>query len=176
MKNNMDYDIIEDMVDQPTNIPEADILYHWQVLDKKIHQRSIVWYAVAGLVCAGLLAFAAFSANFLFAIMILLFIFIIIIKQSKPGQNLPVLILYDGLWIGSDFYPWKDFKSFYILYVPNEVHKVYFEFKSIKPDMYVEFGDENPMEIREALLQVLKEDLEKDEESFSDVLQRLLKI
>jgi hypothetical protein len=164
------------MAELPSNIREEDILYHWQSVKGRMHQRTSVWYVVATLIGLGFIAYAIWTANFLFAVMVLLVTFIIIIQQANPNRVVDVYVLYQGILIGNDFYAWKRFKSFYILYEPDVLQKVYFEFKNPRPDIYVEFGEEDPLEIRDVLLQILKENLDKDDESLSDVMQRLLKL
>lgn len=164
------------MAELPLNIRDEDILYRWQVVKGRMHHRTSTWYIVATIIGLGFIAYSIWTTNFLFAVMVLLVTFIIIIQQANPNQVVDVLVLYQGLLVGNAFYPWKDFKSFYILYEPEVLQKVYFEFKAPRPDMYVEFGDENPLEIRDSLLQVLKENLDKEDESFTDTLQRILKL
>ncbi|MCH7492666.1 hypothetical protein IID19_03715, partial [Patescibacteria group bacterium] len=62
-------------------------------------------------------------------------------------------------------------------YEPPEVKNLYFDFKTgIRPSISISLESQNPVNIRKKLLEYLEEDTEKENESFSDGLSRMLKL
>jgi len=86
-------------------------------------------------------------------------------------------ITEDGIFIGSKFIEYEDLRSFYIIYYPPEIKNLYFETKSvIKQRIVVPLEDQNPVYIREILLNYLDEDLEKEEIPSSESISNIFKL
>ena len=151
--------------------------FHWVIPEYTQHERGRGWYVVAGLVGIGLVAWAIYTTNFLFAVLIALTAIILLVRHSEMPSQLMVSIFEDGVQIGEQFFPFRDLKSFWIIYEPPEVRMLYFDFKSSwRPRLPVRLEEENPIQIRHFLLKYLEGDLSRESEPTSDALSRLLRL
>ena len=155
---------------------DLKVIYQWLIKSKVDHQRGMLWYIVMTSLAIALFVYSIFTANFLFAIMIILVIFIVILRDYMPTKDINFIITNRGLIVGEKFMAYKDISEFYIIYEPPTIKKLYFNPKGIRPEFSIELYDNNPIEIREYLLKVLREDLEKESESTSDFLERMFKL
>jgi len=153
------------------------ILASWRVPEFEKHQRSIIWYIGFGLLGTALLIYAFWTMNFLFALIIIIAAFVVYIQEKTEPRQVKFLISAKGIKIGKKFYPYKDINKFWILYNPPEVKKLYFTFNNMLSfRLMVPLKNQNPLKIRDILLQFLEEDLEKEEEPMSEVVGRWAKI
>lgn len=149
----------------------------WDTPEYEEHERGRLWYVVAGIIIALLLIFCVYTANLLFALIIVITSFVIILQHTRRPERYKFAITGSGIVIGDNFYPYEDLDSFWIAYSPPEVKKVYFTFKSsFKPEIYVHLEDQNPLLVRDTLLDYLDEDLEREDETTSDQLRRFLRL
>ncbi len=160
--------------------PEGEhgkILASWQFPEFVKYERGSAWYVGASIIGAGLILYSILTNNYLFAIIVILIAFIVLIYLIREPMLINFDITEDGLELGSHFYPHKEIKHFWIIYEPPEVKRLYFEFKSgFRPRISIPLLDQNPLKVREMLLSYLSEDLEKEEESTTDLLERKFKL
>ena len=157
--------------------PHGEALAEWTFPEYVQHERSKRWYVWAGVILALLLIYSIFTLNFLFAVIIILFVIILYAKAKNPPAEVKFKIFEDGIGIGSKFYKHKDVKNFWIIYEPPQVKTLYLNFKNkIRPVLAVPLEKQNPIRIRKILLDYVDEDLDKEEESFTEILGRRLKI
>lgn len=150
--------------------------FQWKISDKVRHERGKLWYLVMTGLGLALFVYAIFTANFLFALMIILVAFTVIVKDYIPVKELRIAITDRGIILGDTYTDYKDLKSFYIIYEPPQVKKLYFEFKGWRPDLSIDLMDIDPIAVREYLLLMLRENLEKEDETTMDVLERVMKL
>lgn len=150
----------------------------WEVDDFIKHPKSKRWYIIASIICLSLVAWAILDKNYLFALILIITSALIVFNDAEAPQKIKVELKYDGLFLGSTFYKFESISKFYILYKPKEkLKKLYFEFKNpLKHRLTISIDDENPIIIRNYLLQFLNEDLEKEDEPFSDAISKIFKI
>lgn len=162
---------------QEEKIDHGKRLASWTFPEFTPYKRSTLWFVIAIALLAALLIYAITSKNYLFAVFLALaaFIYTLVIQQ-KP-RLITFTISEDGLEVHEVFYPFKDIAKFWIIYEPQEVKTLYFEFQTkIRPMLSIPLETQNPLVIRDVLLTHLKEDLERDEELLSDAIQRKLKM
>jgi len=152
-------------------------LLSWNFPEYDQFQRGLIWYLATFIVCAGLLTWAIVGKNFLFAGIILIGLIVIFITSRRKPENVDILIFENGVGIGSKFYPYKKIKKFWIAYEPPVVKKLYLEVEGItKPLMSISLEKENPLKVRDILVEYVIEDIENEGESASDAWERLLKL
>lgn len=138
-------------------------LYQWVVQEYERHIRGTLWHILmisAGIV---LVIYALATDNFLFAIIIILAAIILFLQSAVEPARVPFAITELGVVLGNRFYPYKEFRAFYMIY-NNETQTLFFDTKAtFRPDLRIPMGEQDPMEIRETLQAVLEEDLEKEE-------------
>jgi hypothetical protein len=160
-----------------TNINTGDVVFYWKIKEYEKYSRSKRWYLTASVISILLIVYAVFSANYLFALMIVLFGIILIIQEMKEPEELDFAICETGIVVGVKYYSFSELEKYWIIYSPPDIKYLYFELKGvIFHRLGVDLADANPNEVRAFLNQYLFEDLEREEEPFSDRIGRLLKL
>jgi len=149
----------------------------WEVDEYPMHQRSKLWYILAAVIGVALIVYAISTANFLFAVIILMVGVITLLSSFVPPDRVPVLITNTGVVVSDMYYDFQAIKDFSIAYDPPHVKNLYFEFHSPwQPLLTVPLDDMDPNEVRELLLPYCLENLQRVEENLTDVLRRLYKL
>lgn len=156
---------------------ENKTLIEWLVPEYREHTRSRRWYMVSGGILILLLAYSIFTANFLFALIIIIASIIIILQDKHQAPKIPFAITEAGIALGRDFYDYAKLQSFWLYYEPDEAKTLFLEFKNrVRPRLSIPLFNKNPLHVREHLLNFLSEDVDKENEPVSEQLSRLLKI
>lgn len=151
----------------------GNTLLEWSVAEYEQHIRPLAWYTIMTIVGALLVGYAIFTDNFMFAIIIVLFAIIIFLQSHQEPIVVPFRITELGLVINNRLYIYSELKDFYIIYEPPEIKMLFIETNStIRPRLRIPLMDMNPNEVRSLLLEFLEENLQKEEEPFSDKIAR----
>ncbi len=149
----------------------------WEVLEYRRYERGRLWYVTICLLSLGLLIYTVVSANFLFALIIVMFALIVYLTSVVEPKKVRFGITETGVRFGRTTRRFRDISRFWMIYEPPEVKSLYIEFKGIAvPRMVIDLGEMNPNEVRQILGKFIREDLEEDTEPFSDFVGRVLKI
>ncbi len=139
-------------------------LYAWRAQEHGYTPKSARWYiglAIGITLSAGLLVF---FGNVLGAIAVALVgILIYTLAQREPDQ-VRYRLMAEGLAINDRLYHYQDLDSFNIIYEPGQVKTVLVKSqKMLSPLIEMEIGSADPLEIRDILLEFLREDLNLQE-------------
>ncbi len=149
----------------------------WEIPEYREHERGKRWYIAAIAIGALLLLYAVLTANFLFAIILLLAILIMAMHDRKKAPEVTFEIAGNSINVGVAHYSYNRFKSFWMYYEPSEATTLFLEFKSgIRPRLAIPLQNKNPLKIRSILLAHLPEDVGREDEPLSEQLIRLLKL
>lgn len=155
----------------------GDVILSWTFPEFEQHARSRAWYLGAFAIFVISVALSAFSRNYTFIALLVLFAFVILVRLRRQPPDVQFAIREEGLEVGQRFYTWKELKEFWILYQPPQVKKVYFHFTSaIRPALDIALMDQNPLKLRQVLSERLQENTEFEEEPAGDQITRYLKI
>lgn len=155
----------------------SKILLSWKFPEFPIYQRGTNWYIWMGLVGGALIIYAIITANFLFAIILVLGALILFVRSHGQPRAIEFTITDMGLSVGETFYPYKEIKNFWIVYEPPEVKSLYIDLRSaFRPHLLIPLEDEDPVKIRKILLKYIVEDTDRDTEPLADQISRLLKM
>ncbi len=159
-------------------IDYGDEIIGWKIPEHDKHDRSKSWYIIASTVVILLLIYSFWTANFLFAVIIIVASLVTILHDGREPKMVHFSITDEGIIIGRKFYDFDEISDFSVVYKPKQgVKNLYFEFKSaIKHRLSVPLLDMNPLLIRENLLKYLKEDLERTDQPTSEGIARMLKL
>ncbi len=161
------------------NMEEKDFgetFFEWEIPEFPEHTRSYLWYAGMFFLVGVFIIYSIFTENFLFALIIILFVFIIFLRIYVKPRKLQFKITEDGILLGNQFFNYRNIENFYFIYDPPEVKKLFFTLKGFAPDFSVPLDDMNPVVIREKLLDYIDEDLDRDNQSLDDQLETILKL
>ncbi|MBL7058302.1 hypothetical protein ISS03_03115 [Patescibacteria group bacterium] len=150
----------------------------WSFPEFDQHDRDAKWYIVAGIFSFLFILYAFWTNNFLFAVIVVIALFIIVLHHENDPIEVDFIITTDGVVVGSKFIDYSELKNFAIVYQPkNDVKRLYFEYKSVlKYRVSIPVLSQDPLIIRENLLKYLPEDLEREVEPLSENLSRFLKL
>lgn len=164
--------------EQEEQIDYGDEIIGWEIPEYDKHDRSKSWYIIATIAVIALLAYSFLTANFLFAVIIIVASLVIVIHDGREPDMVYFSITDEGVIIGRKFYDFDDIKDFAIVYKPKQgIKNLYFEFKSaVKHRLSIPLQDLNPLPIRDNLLRFLKEDLDRTDQSTSEGIAKMLKI
>lgn len=121
------------------------------------------------------LAYIFFQNNILTAIFFFLISLIITIFTFKEKRTIFWEITRHGVTIDASFYPFRDLKTFWIEYQPNFIKEISFKSKKWHQGyLKIPLQKENPLKIREFLLDFLPE--ERHEDTLVETINRKLGI
>ncbi len=156
---------------------DAQDAFVWEAPEFDRHDRGKWWYIVMSAAAVLLVAYAVWTANFLFAFIILLMAIILVIAGNEKPKRVLAQIGHNGIVWRGDFIPFDDIHEFAIIYEPPHIRILYVEPKSIlQPRFRIYLGDQDPVAIRNHLRRYVREDLELRDEHLSDLVSKILKI
>ncbi len=155
----------------------GSVLLEWEFYDRPYYQRGRLWYSVMLIIGSLLLLYALITANFLFALIVVMFALVIYVSTIFEPAKLRFTVTEDGIEMGDSFVPFREVEKFWFYYDPPVVKNLYLEFNNtFRPRMRVDLGEQNPNRVREALARFIREDLEQVDEPLSDIISRIFKL
>jgi len=155
------------------NVNLGKIMFQWTIKEYEKYEHERGWFILMSIIAIALLVYAVIVANYLFALIIVLLGIISFLHEMQDPVDVPFAITETGIILGSKYYRYSEIKSFWIIYNPPEVKKIYFSTDSaIRAEIQVPLLDYDPRPLRQFLGQYLLENLEKEEESLSDIIAR----
>lgn len=155
----------------------GEVFAHWTFPEHTKYEHGRKWYVWFTVLMLGLLIFSLVTLNFLFAVIIIVSAVVIFLNDVREPMQMSFYIGEGGILVGTKFFDYKDIRTFWLIYEPKEVKNLYFSPKSfVQPLISIPLLDQDPLKIRNFLLQYLEEDLEKEEEPVSEQLGRRFKI
>ncbi len=149
----------------------------WDILEYPKYDRGRIWYIGMAVFGIGLLIYAVVSANFLFALIIIMFALVTYLSSVSEPKKIKFALTDNGILVGRSFYMYRDLSRFWFIYEPPEVKSLYLEFKnSLRPRVTIDLGNANPNQVRQVLGNFVREDFNEDDEPFADFVGRVLKI
>lgn len=166
------------MEENQTQIDYGEKIAQWDIPEFEKHERTKSWYTKAISASLLLLVFSFLTANFLFAVIIIIASLIFVLRHGQEPDRIKVILAQEGIIVGRQFYDYDEFKNFAIVHKPSQnVKNLYFEFKSaLKQRLSIPLEKMDPLSIRKNLLKYLPEDLERTDIPFSEQLSRLFKL
>lgn len=148
----------------------------WEAPAFERHLRGPRWYLVIMLLTMGLVTYAVWTKNFLFAFIVLLAVILLLLAGSKTPETVLAQIGEQGVVWGGKLYLYDEIDSFAIIYQPPITKTLYLEIKSnVSPRLRIPLEAQDPLELRDFLKKFAREDLDLQNEHISDILARLLK-
>ena len=165
-------------MENTNNADFSEIHEEWLVPEFEKHSRPRSWYIAASAGAIVMMLFAFFTANFLFAIIIIVTALIIILHDGQEPRLVRVKITDNGIAVGRDFYEYDAIKDFSVIHKPKYgIKNLYLNFKNImRHRLSIPLDGIKPLQIRNILLQYLPEDLERTDPPISESISRFLKI
>ncbi|MSU75378.1 MAG: hypothetical protein EXS55_02595 [Candidatus Magasanikbacteria bacterium] len=166
----------------PQNLAQEDvnigpIIYQWTVKEYEQYTRDRRWYVIMGVLALAMIAYGVVAANYLFALIIILFGIILYLHHMQDPLEITFIMTETGIVLGKKYYHYSELKNFWLIYNPPDVKNLYFSLHNvIKHRLQIPLLDYDPRPIRTYLSQYLTEDLEQEEEPLSDRVGRLFQL
>lgn len=153
-------------------------LIFWDVPEYDTHEKSRWWYIMGIFIAVLMMIYSFATANFLFAVIIIITALIIIFRDGQEPEKVRVSITSEGVEVGRKFYDFDIIKDFSVIYKPKfGVNNLYIEFKNpLRHRLSIPLDEINPIVVRETLLKYLEEDLDRDDQPASESLAKLFKL
>jgi uncharacterized membrane protein YobD (UPF0266 family) len=149
----------------------------WEVDEYPQHGRSQRWYLVAAVLGVALIIYAVATANFLFAVIVLMIGVITLLSTFVAPDRVPIVITNTGVVVADMYYDFEAIKDFALAYDPPDVKILYVEFHSAwQPLLSIPLEDMDPNQVREVLLPYCIENIHRTEERLTDMVRRLYKL
>ncbi|HBL39702.1 TPA: hypothetical protein DDZ10_03480 [Candidatus Uhrbacteria bacterium] len=153
------------------------MLVSWAIPEYVKHERGWKWYLTSSIIGIALVLWGVFTANFLFAIIIVMAGLIMFLTSQREPEQVPFAVTAGGILIGDHFHPYYEFRNFSILYEPPHLKCLYLvSEKRVRPLIKIQLEDTDPNTVRKTLLQFLPEDLQRVEESLTEMIARVYKL
>lgn len=151
-------------------------LFVWEAPSWETYARGPKWYLWLGLVAFALVAYSIFTANYLFAFIILLMTIILVLAGNEAPHPVLIQIGHHGVVYDGQLYLFQELSDFAIVYQPPDIKLLYLQPKNfIKARMRIPLEAEDPVPIRAHLKRYVDEDLELRDEHLSDIIARLFR-
>jgi hypothetical protein len=155
----------------------GEVLAEWSAPAYPHYHRGALWYGIAAVIGAALLVYAFISNNFLFAVIVVMFAITLMLQTSRKPEMMAVTVVSTGVLFGGRFIPYRDLKSFWIVYEPPMTKSLYLDFKrAFFPHVTILLEDVDPVELRLVLKKYLPEDGEHEGEPAVDIFSKIFKI
>ncbi len=149
----------------------------WEAPAFEQFQRGPVWYFVMAIVTVFLVAYAIWTANFLFAFIIVLGALLLLLVGNKKPNKILVQVGDNGIVYNGKLILYQDIENFAIVYHPPVVKRLIIELRSMtQPRIPLILENEDPVALRNYLRIYLNENFDLQYEPFSDTLARLLRL
>lgn len=153
------------------------VILAWETWEYPPIERSRRWYVIASILGLGLLLYALITANFVFAVIVLMFAVITLMRDVRKPARITVALTTSGVVFGHDFYRYEDMKDFSIVYNPPEVKTLYVTFHGLmNPTLTIPLEDANPNDVRKVMTAYCFENLNREREYLTDLISRLYKL
>jgi hypothetical protein len=149
----------------------------WEAPSYLKYERGPRWYFFMALAAVALMSYAVYTANFLFAFIILLMAILLLLVGNKDPEKVLIQVGDNGIVWNGRLMLFQDLDQFAVVYQPPHSKILYVEARSpVVPRLRIELEDQDPLELRNHLRQFMRENLDLQGEHMSDIVARLLKI
>jgi len=153
----------------------ASVIYKWRALEHEIQEKDKKWYLVTGLILAAIILYAIFTDGLIMAITFILIGVVGYIVLNKKPREINFYITDDGVVADREIYEFEEVTSFWIFYEINGMKVISLHTKNkFMPFVHIPLGKEDPVKIREILLNYLEEIKQKP--NIIDNFERMLGI
>ncbi len=155
---------------EPESLPPY---IEWQTPEYLYYEKSADWYWTLGIVTLGLVIVAVITHNVLFASLIVVGSFALVLYAVRAPRTIMIRISGSGVRINDRLFPFEALQSFWIFYRPGGLQELSLRSqKAIMPHIKIPLGDTDPNEVREFLKQYLDEEIQH--ESLIDILAHII--
>jgi len=168
-------DTLQSLITRPLPSNIGEIHLNWQFPEYEKIDKTRNWYIGAIIVTVGLLIYSILTINFLFAIIVLLAIFMIVLRHYQAPRQVDIKIADQGIVLDGMFFPYQELKSFWFNYNPPQVKLLYLELHQSKKSFSIPLQNINPLKVRDILNSYIEENLAYQPEAGNDLWSKIVR-
>lgn len=163
---------------QPTAAPTAPVqksarVFSWETPEHENRPKPKGWTATVIALAAVFVIFGIITENPLFAVIVVLAAFLVIVYGKRPAEILAVRVADDGIAVNGKFHSWDAFGSFWVLVEPDGRRELRLRGSSwLFPLLTVPLGTQEPETLRRFVAEHLPE--REDRPSLAEVIAERL--
>jgi hypothetical protein len=139
-------------------------------------KKGVIWYALAGLFNALMLAYAIWSQSYTMVAVFVLLPLVFLLDQRHKPEVVEVKVSQFGIRFGAIRVPYSDMKGFWILHEPPFVDELHILVKNrSNPEVTIPLVGTDPTLLRQYLVTQIPE-WEGKRQSILDVITRFIKL
>ncbi|MEQ1849434.1 MAG: hypothetical protein ABL890_02490 [Candidatus Peribacteraceae bacterium] len=150
-------------------------LLSWTAKAKVDHERGNLWYVIGGGFCGFMIVYSILTAAYTQVIVFLLLPGALMIIRRASHKEHTAAITDAGFMLDGALTPWNDLDEFWILRGSDYFELHISQKNSLKGDILIQTGSEDPMQVRDLLLTYVKPGIGK-KERIVDALIRFCKL
>jgi hypothetical protein len=151
----------------------SEILHKWSAPEHEPYFVSKKFYLISIMILSSIIIYALIYNSPIMAITFILIGIVGYIFLQKEPREMTFSITHEGIVVGNEIYQFDNLKSFWIFYHPPYEKKLSLLSKSsLTPNIHIPIGDEDPVEIRQLLIDFIPE--EKQERNLVDIAEKFL--
>ncbi|NQU99784.1 MAG: hypothetical protein HQ538_03520 [Parcubacteria group bacterium] len=156
-------------------IKPEEVLMEWSAPEFVQYSKPKSWYISLLIIAIALIVCSIITSNFLLTIIVIFLAIIVNSLTRKKPKQLDVAITKKGVKVNEKLYTFTDdLGSFWILYDPPDLKILNFKRQQrFLPEISIQLEKQNPLKIREFLLEYLEEEMEKEEHMADRVSRRI---
>jgi len=151
-----------------------EIIKSWETEEFSYYEKTKGWFLIGGVFFFLIIGYFIFVKELITAVTFLLLGVTVYLFSLKKPRIINCSINYHSIIVDNVTYPLTDLESFWIFYEPPDFKVISLKHKKpYLPHIHIPLGEEDPMETRQILLELLTE--AEQEEAFSDKMARYLR-
>lgn len=148
-----------------------DTLLSWRAKEYEKRSKSKQWYIIAGVVLSAIILYALLSNSPVMAVTFILIGVAGYLLLEKHPDETHFSLSSEGISADNELYEYENIHSFWIFYDPDAEQSLSLRVKSgVIPFIKIPLGNQDPVKIREILLQYIPE--QKHKKSFIDIVEK----
>jgi hypothetical protein len=151
------------------------ILHSWEAPEFESYEKSLKWYIFALIFICTMAGWGIVINSPIMSITFILIGIVGYIQTHRKPRILTFSITTEGVLAGREFYPYENMHSFWIFYDPPHIKAISLHTAAnLLPYVHIPLEDEDPVNIREFLLENLAE-VEQDH-NIIDTIERVFNL
>lgn len=152
------------------------VILSWYSPDVIRYEKGLVWYAIAALIDAALVAYAIWSGSWTMAAVFLILPLVYVSQQRKKPVMKQVIISPYGIKFGDFKFSYSDIQKFWILHEGPHTEELHILTNNkIHPELTISLAGQDPAQIRNFLVTQIRE-WEGKKQSAIDMIVKILRL
>jgi hypothetical protein len=152
------------------------VILSWQSPDVIRYEKGILWYAIAGLIDAALIAYSVWTSSWTMGAVFVILPIVYLLQQRKKPQMQQVILSAYGIKFGMLKFAYSDIQKFWILHEGPHTEELHLLTNNrVHPEVTISLAGQDPALIRNFLVTQVRE-WEGKKQSAIDMIVKILRL